>query len=125
MAEAHAKAAQAAELADLKLGKPIAIHLAGESQAPFVTSVSPVVGRNDDPFGQLPSNRRKLRSPEALDGPAVAAAHLDARVLVAAIDDAKGGEADGKDKEGDVDASFGLGKIQFTAHVSVEYELLE
>jgi uncharacterized protein YggE len=118
MEDARASAAQAAELADLKLGKPISISIDLESQAPFVTSVIPVVGRGDDPFGAKSDARPRVE--DGKDGPQVAAVQSSAQLLAVALS----GQDDGVDDEDD-NAAFGLGKIRFSARVSVEYELTD
>jgi hypothetical protein len=112
-----------AELTDLKLGKPVAVHFSGESQAPFVTGVIPVVGQNDDPFGQAPLRRLEWRSAR---GPQIASRPLDERFVALTpitLQEKEEGNK-GQDEQAD-NAAFGLGNIRFTAHVSVEYELAE
>jgi hypothetical protein len=120
MTDAKSTALQLAELAGLKLGKAQQIVASDLSQRPFVTSVVPVVGKEGGFFG-----RSSLRVPAKLPRPggsearAGAAARLTGAIFVSAPGDANQAAA------GAGDGAFGLGLIEFTASVSVDFELVE
>jgi uncharacterized protein YggE len=113
VADATETAGNLAQLAGLKLGKAIRIESYGEQQRPFVTSVLPVVGQVD-PFA-VP---RLGRDKPALVGhmPSPRGTTLVAATLAGFQAAQPAGGADG---------AFGLGQIEFSASVSIEFEMTE
>lgn len=122
VAEATETAAHLAELTGLKLGKPTSIRLTGQSQRPFATSVIPVIGAAQpeagggaDPFGM----------PSGQSNPGVFGhdATLPSPFRLAAFQNqppTKKAEADEATGQ-----PFGLGMINITANVHIDFELLE
>jgi hypothetical protein len=122
VAAARDRASEMAALNGLELGKAIAIRSSGMTQRPFVTSVLPVVGQRNpiqpghaDPFGgggmfSLPSRK----SPPALD---------PSLQWVSFADEQNGGDGT---KSRDVrDVAAGLGVIDTSVSVTIDFELLD
>lgn len=98
-----------AELHGLKLGKAVNINVVDQSFRPFVTSVVPVVGAAD------PAQRLELERSERLER-AIGAAERNGtqRRFVALQQPAAGGNQ-----------PFGLGVLEFSARVWIDYQLAE
>ncbi|MCI0357195.1 MAG: SIMPL domain-containing protein [Planctomycetaceae bacterium] len=116
VADAKETAAHLAMLAELKLGKARQISAFNQAIRPFVTSVIPVVGQAD-PFAPRRASAARPRSSSqaaaAVEGPG------GVEFVVA---QAGGGQVAGNAAN---DEAFGLGLIEFTADVSIEFELVE
>jgi len=116
--DAKETALHLAELAGLKLGKAQQISAFGEQQRPFVTSVIPFVGRAD-PFG---SRRERRAAQEQPDAPAAAAISIPRNIADNLFVAAQVAGAEGK---APADGTFGLGLIDFTASISIDFELID
>lgn len=117
MADDKETATQLAMLAELKLGKARQISAVNQSTRPFVTSVIPFVGQAD-PFAP----RRGTIRPQAHSQASANAAASRSGVKFVAV------EGDGEQAAGDAapnEGAFGLGLIEFSTDVSIEFELVE
>lgn len=108
VSNAKEKATHLAELNDLTLGMAIDINIYDESADAFVTSIIPTVGANEgnsnDPFGKSRDARNKPISNSNVQ-------------YIAHQEDERGAQAGKK--------LFALGKIEITATVEIEFELLK
>ena len=118
VAEARAKAAELAELNGLKLGLVRTIDEDQFSQRPFVTSVLPVVGArrppqryNGDPFGG------PMFSSESLPASQPAAGFVSFT--------RPGAAEEGGERANGSEFAAGLGVIETTANLTIEFELIE
>jgi len=121
VADAREKAALLAELNGLSLGKAADIRVVTESESPFVVSVLPVVGSADDrtPDGQAADQRgAELRGQEQGD------TRRSLPVRLVALE-APAGQPPRAVKAAEKAAPFGLGLIDHTASVNIDFELAE
>jgi uncharacterized protein YggE len=116
VADAKETAGNLAQLAGLKLGKAIRIESYGEQQRPFVTSVIPVVGQVD-PFA---APRRGRDNPATVDRASPQRGPAGVTLVAATL---AGFQAAQPPAGGD--GAFGLGQIEFSATVSIEFEMTE
>jgi uncharacterized protein YggE len=119
VAEAKDKATHLAGLVGLKLGKALHVNTDEERHTPFVTSIIPVVGKSEGSDRSATQNRSEERgiAKRARDK---APGHPREKFVFLE-------QADGKAAaEGPVDeATFGLGLIEFSVSVSIDFELGE
>lgn len=107
--DARKTAQHLATAADQKLGPAKHIQIDSESQRPFVTSVVPVVGQHKPQRGSAaPFVRMPARG-------------FGGGGFFLLVADAPADKADEKAPE----AAFGLGKVHFSASVSIDFELVE
>jgi uncharacterized protein YggE len=117
MTDAKETATHLAELAGLKLGKAQQITSSDGATRPFATSVIPVVGKAD------PFRLNRGKPSKALSSPVASLDfHPNHRDLFVALQ-AAGGQAAGA--EPPADGTFGLGLIEFSVSVTVDFELVE
>ena len=117
VAEARAKATELAELNGLKLGLARTIDEDQFSQRPFVTSVVPVVGV------RLPQRNRT----DPFGGPMFSSESLPASQPTARfVSFSRPGSAEeGGERANGSDFAAGLGVIETTANLTIEFELIE
>jgi uncharacterized protein YggE len=116
VADASDTAAKLAELAGLKLGKALRIEAVSEVQRPFVTSVIPVVGKAD-PFTDPVSRRgNPVLVQSALPAASASSGQVFTAFATATAQAAQAGGGEG---------AFGLGQIEFTASMTIVYEMTE
>ena len=120
VADAREQAEFLAMLHGYKLGKATDIRIDNESEQPFVTSVIPVVGRNDKPAADHRIGRPQL----SLAGAAHASVASSPATFRLAAYDAPGAPA-GADQKPPAGRPFALGQISIGARVSVDYELIK
>lgn len=108
VADARERAGLLAEWNGLKLGKAVNIDVVDQTFRPFVTSVIPVVGAAD------PAQRSELERAERTEKASGAADRIVARRRFVSLQ-----------QPAAADQPFGLGMLEFSADVWIDYQLAE